>query len=240
MNRPHVVLKTTQGNEVFRAIEKNGLDPRDFRWEESRSYSHYPYPADLLLFRPTGKAEAPEVFFAFGRDRLACSPGVDRLYEEWAAGDWREQTLQYLGAWLTNLKRESGPSLWESFPLSRLTAVPASCFTADEQAVLVTRLRELEQRLTALESLTQEQKRSVREEMRRIAGAAQRMDKAEWLRFALGCMLTIVVASGIPQSVGASLMRLTLSAFHGMVTAIPHYAPADRRAWHGSVRGSLR
>lgn len=231
MNRPHVVLKTTQGNEVFRVIEKNGLDPHDFRWEETRPYSHHPYPGDLLLYRPTGKPEAPEVFFAFGRDRVACSPGAERLYEEWTASDWREQTLQYLTAWVTNIKRESGPSLWESFPLTRLTAVPATRFTTDEQAVLATRLQELEQRLAALESLTHEQKRLVRDEVRRITDAAQRMDKAEWLRFALGCMLTVVVASGIPQSVGASLMRWALSAFHGMVTAAPQYTPAGRR--HG-------
>jgi hypothetical protein len=237
MSRPHVVLKTTQGNEVFRVIEKNGLHPHDFRWEETRPYSRYPYPGDLLLYRPAGKPEAPEVFFAFGRDRVACSPGTERLYEEWTATDWREQTLQYLGAWLANIKREAAPSLWESFPLSKLSEVPASPFTPGEQAVLVTRLYELEQRLTALESLTREQKNLVREEVRRIAEAAQRLDKAEWLRFALGCMLTVVVASGIPQTVGASLMRWALSAFHGMVTATPRYTPESGRTWeHRALR----
>jgi hypothetical protein len=237
MNRPHVVLKTTQGNEVFRVIERNGLHPHDFQWEETRPYSRYPYPADLLLYRPTGKPEVPEVFFAFGRDRVACSPGSERLYDEWTIIDWREQTLQYLGAWLGNIKHEAAPSLWESFPLSNLSAVPSIPFTAGEQAVLVTRLLELEQRVTALESLTREQKNLVRDEVRRIADAAQRLDKAEWLRFALGCMLTVVVASGIPQTVGASLMRWALSAFHGMVTSAPRYTPDSVRVWqHRALR----
>lgn len=229
-NRPHVVLTTTQGNEVFRLIERNGFDPHAFRWDETRSFSHHPHPADLLLYRPSGKPEAPEVFFAFGRDRVACSPGSERLYEERSATDWREQTLPYVALWLGNIKREAGPSLWESFPLEKLTAVPEGRFAPPEQAILLTRLNELEQRLTALDSLTPRQRKLLKEEVGRIANAASRLDKVEWLRFALGCMLTVVVTAGIQQSVGASLMRFALSAFHGMVAGKTQYIPG-RHAW---------
>jgi hypothetical protein len=228
-NKPHVVLTTTQGNDVFRLIERNGLDPHAFHWDETRAFTQRPYPADLLLYWPAGKPQAPEVFFAFGRDRLACSPGSERLYEEWRASEWRDETLPYVALWLSNVRRESGPSLWESFPLERLGAVPEGRFNPQEHAVLLTRLHELEQRLTALESLTPEQKNLVRNEVRRIADAAQRLDRPEWLRFALGCMLTVVVASTIPQTVGASLMRWAVSAFHGMVAGTVRYIPEERR-----------
>jgi hypothetical protein len=227
MNRPHVVLTTTQGNEVFRVIEKYGFDPHVFRWDESRPFSHHPHPADLLLYRPSGKPQAPEVFFAFGRGRIACSPGSDHLYEERSASDWREQTLPYVATWLGNIKRETGPSLWESLPIEKLTAVPEGRFAPPEQAVLVTRLNELEQRLTALDSLTPTQKKLLKEEIRRIANAASRLDKVEWLRFALGCMLTVVVTGGIQQNVGASLMRWALSAFHGMAARKTQYIPGQ-------------
>jgi hypothetical protein len=193
--------------------------------------------ADLLLYRPAGKPESPEVFFAFGRDRVAYSPGSERLYEESTASDWREQTVPYLALWLSNIKREAGPSLWESFPLEKLTAVPDGRFSPPEQAVLLTRLNELEQRLATFGSLTPEQKTLLKEEVRRIANAASRLDKVEWFRFALGCMLTVVVTAGIQQSVGASLMRWALSAFHGMVTGKAKYLPDDRRPW---ARYSLR
>jgi hypothetical protein len=236
VNRPHVVLTTTQGNEVFRMIERHGFTPHAFRWEETRPFSQHPYPADLLLYRPSGKPEAPEVFFAFGRDRVACSPGSDRLYEEWFAPDWHEQTLSCLAVWLGNITRETGPSLWESFPLEKLTAVPEGRFEPAEQAVLVTRLNELEQRLTALDSLTPAQKSLLKQEVRRIANAASRLDKVEWLRFALGCMLTVVVTAGIQQSVGASLMRWALSAFHGMVAGKTRYIADGRRAWQRLLR----
>jgi hypothetical protein len=83
----------------------------------------------------------------------------------------------------------------------------------------------------SLDSLMPEQKTLLREEVRRIANAASRLDKVEWLRFALGCMLTVVVTAGIQQGVGASLMRWALSAFHGMVTGRAKYLPEDRRAW---------
>jgi len=230
-NKPRLVLTTTQGNEVFRMIERNGFDPHAFRWDETRPFSQHPHPGDLLLYRPGGKPEGPEVFFAFGRDRVACSPGNERLYEEWTATDWHEQTLPCVALWLGNIKREAGPSLWESFPLEKLTAVPEGRFSPPEQAVLLTRLNELEQRLTSLDSLMPEQKTLLREEVRRIANAASRLDKVEWLRFALGCMLTVVVTAGIQQGVGASLMRWALSAFHGMVTGRAKYLPEDRRAW---------
>lgn len=236
MNRPHVVLTTTQGNEVFRMIERNGLDPHAFRWEETRPFSHHPHPGDLLLYRPSGKPEAPEVFFAFGRERVAWSPASERLYEERSAGDWREQTLQYVSLWLGNIKREAGPSLWDSFPLEKLTAVPEGRFTPPEQAVLLTRLNELEQRLTALDSLTPGQKKLLKEEIHRIANAASRLDKVEWLRFALGCMLTVVVTAGIQQSVAASLMRFGLSAFHGMVARKTQYIPSGGTLQRPSLR----
>ncbi|HET7266062.1 MAG TPA: hypothetical protein VFL28_15470 [bacterium] len=217
-------------------IEKNGLDPHAFRWDETRPFSHRPHPADLLLYWPSGKPETPEVFFAFGRDRVARSPGSERLYEERSAGDWREQTLPYVALWLDDIKREAGPSLWENFPLESLTPVPEGRFAPPEQAVLLTRLNELEQRLTALNSLTPEQRKQLKEEVRRIANAASRLDKAEWLRFALGCILTVVVTAGIPQGVGASLMRFALSAFHGMVAPKTQYIPGGQ-AWQ---RASLR
>lgn len=236
VNRPRVVLTTTQGNEVFRMIERNGLDPYVFRWDETRPFSQHPHPGDLLLYRPPGKPQGPEVFFAFGRDRVACSPGSDRLYEEASASDWREQTLPYVALWLSNVKREAGPSLWDSFPLEKLTAVPEGRFTQPEQAVLLTRLKELELRLTALDSLTPEQKTWLREEVGRIASAASRLDKVEWLRFALGCMLAVVVTAGIQQSVAASLMRWALSAFHGMVTGKTHYLPDGWRSRQPSLR----
>jgi hypothetical protein len=176
------------------------------------------------------------VFFAFGRDRVACSPGSERLYEERSASDWREQTLPYVALWLGNIKREAGPSLWENFPLEKLTAVPEGRFAPPEQAVLLTRLNELEQRLTALDSLTPRQKKLVKEEVRRIANAASRLDKVEWLRFALGCMLTVVVTAGIQQSVGASLMRWALSAFHSMVAGKTQYIPGSRASQRPSLR----
>jgi len=236
MNRQHVVLTTTQGNEVFRVIERNGFDPHAFRWDETRPFSHHPHPADLLLYQPSGKPEAPEVFFAFGRDRVACSPGSERLYEERSASDWREQTLPHVALWLGNIKREASPSLWDSFPLEKLTAVPEGRFTPPEQAVLLTRLNELEQRLTALDSFTPAQKKLLKEEIRRIANAASRLDKVEWLRFALGCVLTLVVTARIQQGVGASLMRLALSAFYSMVAGKTQYITGPR-AWQ---RPSLR
>ena len=228
MNRPHIVLTTTQGNEVFRMIERNGFDPHAFRWDETRPFSHHPHPADMLLYRPSGKPEVPEVFFAFGRDRVAYSPGTERLYEERSANDWREQTLPYVALWLSNLKREAGPSLWESLPLGRLAEVPEGRFAPPEQAVLLTRLNELEQRLAALDSLTPGQKKLLKGEVGRIASAASRLDKAEWLRFALGCILTVIVTAGIQQSVGASLMRWALSAFHGMAVGKTQYLPGRR------------
>lgn len=230
MNRPHVVLTTRQGNEVFRIIERNGLDPHAFRWDETRPFSQHPHPADLLLYRPSGKPEAPEVFFAFGRSRIACSPGSERQYEEFLVADWQEETLPRVVQWLSNISREGGPSLWDSIPLEKLTAVPEGRFSAPEQAVLLTRLKELEHRLTSLDSLTPAQKALLKDEVRRIANAASRLDKVDWLRFALGCMLTLVVTARIQQSVGASLMRLALSAFHGMVTAKVQYLP-PRNAW---------
>lgn len=128
--------------------------------------------------------------------------------------------------WLDNIKRESGPSLWESLASYELPADTAGIadtpFTQEELATIRVRLDEMARRVEMLQGLTQEQKLIFREEFRRIGNTAPRVGRALWLRAAFGgLLLQILLTSDIQKTVAANLMQWAVSAFHNIATGAP-------------------
>lgn len=79
VSTPCHILKT-QGDAVYRRIEKAGLDPAEFEWRETAhqdqaGYIGSDYVTDMLVHRPT------DAFFLFGHQDVVCSPGYERLRE---------------------------------------------------------------------------------------------------------------------------------------------------------------
>ena len=221
MNRPQHILKS-QGDEVFEAVEAVGLHPQHFHWAIKTLYTGMgePYSADMLVYRPAAGPETPEVLFAFGGDVVVYSPGTDKLMDHQSAYHWY-QKMEWVPTWLENVERESGPSLWEMLIQTKQPAVSPTRFTAAEQADILIQLDEWGQRTLALEVLTHEQKQLLSVELPRIRTAVRHMDKAEWFRFAIACVLAWLLSGSFPQTVAASLLRWSVSVFHGMATGTP-------------------
>ena len=221
--KPQLLL--SQRNAVFRAIEAFGLNPSDFIWTEQQfaelenpfMFNKPPVsrPAVVLVHQPTG------YYFIFGRSNVKFSPAQQsEIGEESFVFDWSMQ-FPKVQVWLSYLKRENEPDLWESLAQTTLSAVPHTRFTPGEQAAVLAQLDELNGRVAALDAVTREQKELVSKELGRIGDAVTRMDRAEWLRFAFGSTLTVLLSSGIQQSVAASLMRWAVTAFHNIATGTP-------------------
>ncbi len=233
-------MLNTQANALVGLISKAGLDPADFVWKETAlvDYSYggaEDYVTDMLMYRPTEEmregAESPGTFFAFGRADVLYQPGNQRLRDQWAARMWQEKVM-YFVQWLDNVKREAVPSLWESIATSTTVSagtltIPRTPFTPEEQAKIHVRLEAMAQQIAALDTVTQEQKRLIRAELRNIDEAKGRMDRGEWLRFAIGGIITVLLASDVQHSVAASLMRGAVLVFHSLVTGhpIPPFLP---------------
>ena len=212
-----------QGDEVLGAIQRAGLDPTEFEWREDALSGTYigDYVIDALIHLPSESPEAPNrEFFLFGQDRVVYSPGDDKLRDDRTAQDW-PTTLLYVVHWLNNIKRESGPSLWETLAQTRLSAVPSTRFTPEEIATIHRQLDTMAKQIASLNAVTQEQKGYITGELRRIGAAVARMDRADWLRFAIGSMLAVLMSSGLQNSLAASLMRWAVTTFHSLVTGSP-------------------
>jgi hypothetical protein len=228
VGKPKHLLKS-QANDVFRAITEEGLDPAEFDWTTVQlTDSPVPdpsgyYTADMIVYR------SDPAFFSFGRDKFGrkvrYSPGGERPHDEATARDW-PQTIRYFRVWLKNIKREAEPSLWESVAANKAVSagaldVPRTRFTPEEQTEILARLGAMTRQIEALETLTRGQKQLVSGELENIGNALKRMERGEWVRFAVGGIVTVLLASGLQQSVAASLMRWAVSAFLSMVTGHP-------------------
>jgi hypothetical protein len=212
----------SQRNAIFQAIERAELNPSDFTWER-RDYDEMQgivgprtgSPAPVLVHRPTGS------YFVFGVVHAKYSPGKDDAEAEDFVFDW-DQRLTKVREWLKYVKRETAPDLWESIALTPDAAgIPHTPFTLAEQKAVLQRLAEINERIAALDALTREQKELLSGELRCIGDASRRMDRAEWLRFAIGSLVTVLMSADIQRSVAASVMRWVASAFHSIVTGSP-------------------
>jgi hypothetical protein len=222
-------LLPTQGNAVLRAIQRAGLDPTEFEWREvvldaPEDFIGTGPVIDVLVYLPSETdGSPPGTFFMFGRDRVIYSPGDEQLRDERRAKDW-DQTLLHLIRWLENIKRESGPSLWELLARAELPAAGPNAgahFTPQELVAIREQLKVMAQRVEALDALTRRQKDEVAEELRRIGDAAPRMSRGEWFRFAIGSLITLLLSSDLQKSVAASLMQWGVAAFHSLATGTP-------------------
>ncbi len=225
MGKPQHILNS-QANAVFGAIARAGLDPSDFEWRETAltdwsSGIGDDYMTDMLIYR------SPETFFAFGRNDVLYSPGYQKLRDEVSTtGRGWDQTFECVNNWLRNIKREATPSLWERIAEStRVSAgtldAPDTRFTTAEQTEILARLDAMARQIAALDALTREQKQLLGIELGNIGNAAKRMDRGEWLRFAIGGMMAVLLSSDLQHSVAASLMRWAVSMFQSAVTGGP-------------------
>lgn len=128
--QPRRPLLTSQRNDVFTMIQSRGLDPALFEWSQEETAYPPETLVDVIRYRNTAW------FCAFGYQDAGVipmdptrvtimSPGSSEVIQAFATYNWNEQTRS-VGLWLTNLLRESQPSLWEAIPETAVLADVAS------------------------------------------------------------------------------------------------------------------
>jgi hypothetical protein len=109
MSDYHLLLKS-QMNDVFRAIQKEGFDPIEFKWEERDVGKQ-----DILLIHRLIH-EPSSYFFSFDISGVTYSPGLERRTETLGVRDWHSKLIK-VPVWLRYLKREhEAPDLWGAEP----------------------------------------------------------------------------------------------------------------------------
>ncbi|HCJ66035.1 MAG TPA: hypothetical protein DHV62_01585, partial [Elusimicrobia bacterium] len=120
----NLILKS-QANEIFEEIQRRGLDPSQFQWEERDSELHGGgLLVSALIHRPT------QYYFIFDRryeERYTVrSPGRDTGIDKREVSSWVGQR-QHVLEWLNCLKREiEAPDLWGAISQETKLAETAS------------------------------------------------------------------------------------------------------------------
>jgi hypothetical protein len=210
-------LLRTQLNEVFRAVEKSGLDPGDFEWKDGSDY-------DRLTYVPTGFSF--EFLGSPLRGRYA--PSTEGPGEEWF--DYRisphpwEASRDELKSWLSVVAREVGaPDLWKTFTRVPQTARPGpfalsadnSPFSAAEQKRLRKQLSLVGTEIVKSHKSALKHQDYVLERMEAVSEAITRLGRRDWGMMLVGVLFQMAMDLGFDAANAKRLFRLVFQALTG-------------------------
>jgi hypothetical protein len=212
-------LLRTQLNDIFRAIEKSGLDPGEFDWNDGGD-------RDQLSHLPSGFS------FEFIGSPLhgRYIPSPQGPGEEWF--DYRNRIDPWnsardeLKCWLAVIAREFGaPDLWKTFTRVPQTARPGplvlsadnSPFSAAEQMRLRKQLKMVGAEIVKSHRSAVKHQDYVLARIEHVAEAVTRLGRRDWGMLVVGVLFQMAMDLGF-DAVGAKrLFRLVFQALSGSV-----------------------
>ena len=225
-----LLLMKTQRNDVFQAIQDQGLEPSEFRWIDELK-DRIPMVADqayvsTLLHNPTGYSFC---FDMRGDTYWATfSPGEESPREHKDCGNWRQMTL-LVRDWITNLKREvESEDLWTKIlgetQLAQAAAAETdqSSFTSKERDQVFRGISEIKRFLLDQEARGTEQKQFISEKLDYLQSAVERMSKKDWLHTAMGVLFTIAIGVGLAPEKARQLFGFAADVFREIFTKLLH------------------
>jgi hypothetical protein len=210
----------SQRNDAFREIEADGLDPREFHWEESPSGLKNGLVVDQIVHTRTG------FYFRFDRSDRGhysfFSPGSDDTEESQHPGTWSNQ-VAYFRKWLGYLARElSQPSLWEALaagePLLQagLASGIDSPFGPDEIRAIEVKIVEARAYLST--ELEPGRLAAVNRKLDLLLEASHSQGRQTWIFFALGVLITLVWGGMMSPGQAQAVMVLLGQAFQRLIS----------------------
>jgi hypothetical protein len=216
------LLKTLQ-NGVLDRVRASGIAPTEFEWEtvaikeQARGYQAS-FTASRLVHVPSG------FYYQFGAFNHEFSPGhLERVGREGiTTGIQRHDRLQHVTYWLRELKEQlDAPDLWaEILQERRLSQIVSSSagftntpFSQGEKEYVIQQLNEIKRNLISQHQLALKQTKAVEQGFQNIADAMNRLDKKDWIGYAVGTIVTIVVGAAFSPQVANTM-------FHSFMRAV--------------------
>jgi hypothetical protein len=217
----HIPLLKSQKNEIFEAIQKAGLDPRDFKWTERKSENNPDQDASLALeHRPSG------YYYILNIDDdndwwPEYSPGteVEIHVATSELNAWRHKHDSIV-RWLNNLNRETAaPDLWAGLVESETLSEAASAkngddtpFTPDEIKYIAGAMREIREYIISTHDLPDEMKAFVNDRIGYLEESSKRQDRKAWIHTTIGVLFTIIMGAAFSADAARELFRFAGSA----------------------------
>jgi hypothetical protein len=219
------LLLRSQKNEVFKCVQEAGLSPLDFEWgEEGTEYAgRYDYPVSYL------EHLGSHFWFKFDRTfsgDYICrySPGNLKLQEHCDPKAYWTVALQDFVRWLSYLKREIAPDLWEQLKeyapdetfigTAEISNAPFSYPEVENIIESVDRLRaQIEKNF----DLRPDQLTFVKREFEYLKEAAKSQGRKAWMHTAIGVIMTIAVGLALSPEKTKLLWALLKSCFGGIL-----------------------
>jgi len=174
------MLLPGQKNELFQLIEKNNLDPRNFKWESvstSRASTTYAYGEKLPVLKYNGTDFYFSIDYKRNKYFAVFSPGYKTLNEKKRELSW-DLLIRYFKMWLIYLKREiKQPDLWGELLKSKLASdasdISLEPFTEPELKKISVGVDKIRAYLGSEFKFTIEEKKKVNEQLDYLVSAAK-------------------------------------------------------------------
>jgi hypothetical protein len=199
-----VDLPTYKGNDLFEAIQKEGMDPEEFDFSvgaNEATLRHLPSGASFVL---SGDVTGYAVRRVAG----------DGPVEERTGLSWYRVEEQQIGLWLSDVKwNVNMPDLWAELQRKRGLfaaisddAVENTPFTDAEQQQIAEQLQELKEYIGRTHSLSEPQVRLLDERLDYLVDAAKRAGRRDWLLMLAGVTLSYVLAMELPLETARDIL----------------------------------
>ena len=204
-------LPKSKRDEVYKLIQKHGLDPNQFHWKSAFgtsqvSHNHivvallHPATGSYFIFDGTSDPhyaqQEANLRVGIGPFISVYSPGMGEPVEIRAVMTYYEQ-LQHCDRWLQEVKKEyDTPDFWDS--LKREKTLPDAApvqddseFTPEEKNQLSQALREIQRYLLTIAGIQEEQQQEVKKRFDYLESAIERLNRKDWVHTAIGVLFTI-------------------------------------------------
>jgi hypothetical protein len=220
-----MMLVKYQRNDIFRAIESAGLEPREFDLSDDDAEARI-------------KHRWAESYFIIGGDaghyagHYVVGDGVDWPYEVYS---WRA-LMERVSRWLGEVKHDlETPDLWAELRSDTELLVATSDetrentpFTPAEQKEIARALQELGEDAKSTYALSAAQEQELDAKLDYLVDAAGRLGRTDWRGVFVGVMLSLVLSGALPpESVRVTSLWLSFEA-SGTFTASPSFLAANR------------
>ena len=198
MVQMHILLKS-QKNEVFKILQKVGLEPANFSWTTQQVQ-------DIRV--PRLNYLDGKYYFRYGeRNQGIYSPGTQRIVQEVSVHLWAELT-KWVKDWASSLKGEiETADLWqemEKYKTSVSLALPEQLLNEPiptyEAEHIADKLHELANEIEKQFQLTNDQNQFVRSKLNYLADAAKRQRSVDWVHTSIGVSITIMLGLALVLS----------------------------------------
>jgi hypothetical protein len=221
-----LVLQKWQKNQIFEAIQKAGLDPREFDLQDGddKIFVNHRSSTSFFTIRYDGKyignyviGDAPE----WSYEQYSWQPLLDRIKR-----------------WLEEVKRDlEMPDLWndlrreaELLGFASEETAENTPFTNAEQKEIGHKLQKLAENAKIMHSFSADQMQDLHTKINYLIDAAGRLGRTDWRGVFVGVIVSYILTAGIPPESARSVF-LTFIAFLRSIGSIFGHGLPELPIW---------